>query len=93
MTLLLFILEGPEDPNAEADAQLLRGFGRQIERILNDGDTQVSNLLKAYLGLEQLANIAIRQARTDEGSGAGAEPSQDAFPHDVVQVSKTLHPY
>ncbi|KAK4039725.1 hypothetical protein C8A01DRAFT_36262 [Parachaetomium inaequale] len=92
MTLLLYILEGPEDPDAEADAELLRGFGRQVKRMQNDGDFEMSNLLKAYLGLEQLANAAISQTRNDEALEAGAEPepSQDAFPHNVVQRFKEL---
>ncbi len=92
MTLLLYILERPEDPNAETDAQLLRGFGRQVNRMQNDGDFEISNLLKAYLGFEHLANVAISQAQNDEGLGPRAEPSQDAFPHYDVQVSITLHP-
>ncbi len=87
MTLLLYILECPEDPDAEADAQLIRGFGRQVKRMQHDGDFQISNLLKACLGLEQLANLAISQAQNDEGL------SQDAFPHDAVQVNNALHPY
>ena len=89
MTLLLYILERPEDPNAEADAQLLRGFGRQVKRMQNEGDFELSNLLKAYLGFEHLANVAIRQAQNDEGlEEARAEPSQDAAsPHYDVQVS------
>lgn len=93
MTLLLYILECPQDPEAETDAQLLRGFGRQVRRIQDDGDCQISNLLKAYIGFEQLANIAISQAQNDGGLEAGAEPWQDAFPHDAVQVGNTLHPY
>ncbi len=87
MTLLLYILESPGDPEAEADAQLLRGFGRQVKRMEHDGKVQISNLLKACLGLEQVANLAISQAQNDEGL------SQDAFPHDAVQVNNTLHPH
>ena len=93
MTLLLYILEYPGGPDAEADAQLLSGFRRQVRRMHNDGDFQMPNLLKAYLGLEHLANIAIGQAQSDEGLEARFEPSQDAFPHHDLQVRIAPHSY
>jgi hypothetical protein len=91
MTLLLYILESPEDPDAEADAELLRGFGREVTRMQNEGDFQISNLLQACLGLEQLANVSISQVQNHEGLlEAGAETSQNAFPHDAVQTFREL---
>lgn len=80
MTLLLSILEHPNDPEAESDAQLLRGFARQVKQMQTAGDYDLSSLLTACLGLEQLANAAIYEAQNH------AELSEDAFPHDVTQV-------
>ncbi|KAH6845744.1 hypothetical protein B0I37DRAFT_447587 [Chaetomium sp. MPI-CAGE-AT-0009] len=92
MTLLLYILECPEDRDAEADAELLRGFGREVTRMQDEGDCQISNLLQACLGLEQLANVSISQVQNDQGLEAGAdpEPSQNAFLHDAVQTFREL---
>jgi hypothetical protein len=92
MTLLLYILDCPEDPEAEADARLLGEFGLQIKRIHDDGDFQISNLITAYHKLEQLAHVAINQAQNAEGLGAATELSQDACPHNAVQVSHFLYP-
>ncbi|KAL2125930.1 hypothetical protein VTI74DRAFT_2204 [Chaetomium olivicolor] len=90
MTLLLYILECPGNPDAEADAQLLRGFRRQVKRIQNNRDFQISNLLKACIGLEQLSNAAINQAQNEEGLEGGAEPLRDAFPYDAVRTFREL---
>ncbi|KAJ4306157.1 hypothetical protein N0V88_000953 [Collariella sp. IMI 366227] len=87
MTLLLCILECPEDPLAAADAQLLNSFGRQARQMQDQGDFETLNLLRACLGLEQLANAAISQAQAAEAmEEVGAESSlQDTFPHDALQ--------
>jgi hypothetical protein len=86
MTLLLFILECSEDPEAEADAQLLGGFARQAKQMQSAGDYDLSNLLKACFGLEQLANAAMHEARKHEMSVvAGTEPLQNDFPHDAIR--------
>ncbi len=59
----------------------------------NGVDLEMSNLLKAGLGLEHLANVTIRQARNDELLEASADSPQNAFSLDDVQVSLTLHLY
>lgn len=88
MTLLLSILECPGDPEAEADAQLLRGFARQAKQMQSAGDYDLSHLLKACFGLEQLANAAnIQEVQDHEMSiVARAEPLQNDFPHDAIRV-------
>ncbi|KAK3326679.1 hypothetical protein B0H66DRAFT_167527 [Apodospora peruviana] len=95
LTLLLYILECPQDPDAEADSQLLRGFGREVKRMQNDGDFELSHLLKAYLGLEHVGNVAISQAQSQNDerleAARSAEPWQDhAFPQDDVQTFREL---
>ena len=87
MTLLLSILECPEDPEAEADAQLIRVFARQANQMQSGGDYDLSSLLKACFGLEQLANAAIHEAGNHETSVvARAEPLQNDFPYDAIRV-------
>jgi hypothetical protein len=77
--LLLYILESPQDPEAGADAQLLKQFGCLVKQMQDGGDFQMSNLVKACLGLEQLANAAISQANS--ASLTGAELPQGFLSH------------
>lgn len=90
MTLLLCILECPHDPDAEADAQLLKGFAHQVKLTQNDGDLQMSNLLKACFELEKLGSVAIGQTTDDDRPGTAAELFLDASPnrHGPVHVRK-----
>jgi len=92
MTLLLCILECPNDPDADTDTQLLRGFAHQVRRVQNDGDfpSQISGLVTACLGLEKLGSVAIGQNKNDERPGVGAEPSPGTFPHGTAEVSTRL---
>jgi hypothetical protein len=88
MTLLLCILESPDNPDVDADAQLLGEFVRQVKRVQNEGDfpSQISNLLRACLGLEKLGSVAIGQNKNDERPGVGAEPSPGTVPHGTAEV-------
>jgi hypothetical protein len=86
MILLLSILECPEDSEAEADAQLLTGFARQAKQMQSAGDYDLSSLLKACFGLEQLANAAIQEARNHETwIVTRGEPPQNDSPHDAIR--------
>lgn len=93
LTLLLCILECPKDPDAKADAQLLKGFAHQVKLTQNGGDVQISNLLKACLELEKLGSVAIGQTKNDDMPGTAAGTFLDSSPnrHGPVHVRKKTY--
>lgn len=66
LTLLLYILEDPQDLQAKPDTHLIKQYGHQIQAMHNSGDFDLSALLKTWHALKQMADVAVGQPSQDE---------------------------
>jgi len=66
LTLLVYILDDPKDPQARPDAHLIKHYGHQITSMHNSGDFDLSPLLKAWHTLEHIANTAVEYPENEQ---------------------------